>query len=245
MRSAAALPALMLLAACTAEKEPAPAPTPTATVTVAKPRTLVAADLDLATLGAKIAGPKGTDPEFSVMAGGKVVARVAAFVACPKAVSPCTPETLPADTIYTYVLKVTPDTAGPLAPTPAATPSGPTDGTPDDLGEIPAIVFQMTRPARGFKGGVGYARAEAEAALGAPEAISVTLDEERLIWRVTGGSGWKPGAPITLWWQSTVPPAGPQPAYRLEMGDTGWTATGPFPAEEKATDKAVDPAPAR
>lgn len=241
MRFAAALPALALLAACAAENEPEPAPTPTAAATVAEPRTLIAADLDPATLGGKIAGPKGTDPEFSVMAGGKVVARVAAFVACPKEITACTPETLPADTIYTYALTVTPTPSGPLA-----SPSAP--ATPDaagDVAEVPAMLFQTTRPAYGFNGAVGYALAEAEAALGAPEAIGVTLDEERLIWRVTGGSGWKPGAPITFWWQSTIPPAGPQPAYRLEMGDAGWTATGPFPEEEKAADKPVDPAAAR
>ena len=233
MRFAATISLVVLLAACSAEPEPdaAATPAPTPTATMAKPRTLIAADLDLSTLGAKIAGPKGTDPEFSVMAGGKVVARVAAFVACPKGVSPCTPETLPAGTIYTYVLRVTPDAAGPMA-----TPSPPTPGAADGAPEIPSTLFQTTRPARGFKGGVGYARAEAEAALGAPQAIGVSLDDERLIWRITGGSGWKPGAPITFWWQSTAPPDGPKQAYRLEMGDAGWTANGPFPAEEKVAE---------
>ncbi len=209
--------ALGTLAACSSEPAPAPSPTPTATIAV--PRTLVAADLDLAKLGAKIAGPKGTDPEFSVMAGGKVVARISAFVACPEGVSPCTPETLPPDTIYTYVLRVTPDADGPMKPA-------------DDVTEVPATLFRMTRPAHGFNGGVGYARAEAEAALGAAEPIEVTLDDGQLIWRVSKGSGWKPGAPITFWWQSAAAPERPLQAYRVEMGDTGWTANGPFPAEE-------------
>ena len=232
MRLAATLSALALIAACS-EQAPAPAPTPTATI--AEPRTLVAADLDPATLGAKIAGSKGTDPEFSVMAGGKVVASVAAFVACPKEVTACTPETLPAETIYTYVLRVTPAPTGPMAPrTPPASPTA-----VGKLVEMPALLFRMTRPAHGFNGAVGYAIAEAEAALGSPDAISVTLDEDQLIWRVTGGSGWKPDMPITFWWQSAIAPDGPQPAYRLEMGDAGWTATGPFPAKETA-DKAVE-----
>ncbi len=241
--------ALGTLAACSSEPAPAPSPAPTATV--ATPRTLIAADLDLAKLGAKIAGPKGTDPEFSVMAGGKVVARITAFVACPQRVSSCTPQTLPADTIYTYVLRVTPDVAGPMAPAPSQdiNPKSPpaSPSAADSVAEVPATLFRTTRTARGFNGGVGFVRAEAEAALGVAEPIRVTLDDGQLIWRVSKGSGWKPSAPITFWWQSTAAPDGPVQAYRLEMGDTGWTANGPFPGanEEEGADNAVEGAPPR
>ena len=47
-----------MLASCgQSEPEPAPSPTPT----VATPRTLVGANLDLSTLGARIEGPQGED----------------------------------------------------------------------------------------------------------------------------------------------------------------------------------------
>ncbi len=232
MRRAAALFALALLVACAAEKAPEPAPTPT--VTVAAPRTLVAADLDPATLGAKIAGPKGTDPEFAITAGGKEIARIASYVACPRGMTACVPAELPAGTVLTYVHTITPASAVPATPSAEPTDSA----TP---ATVPPAVFRMTRPAPGFNGGLGYDRAEAEAALGAPDPITVTLDQGQLIWRVTAGTGWEPGAPVTVWWQTVAPPAGPQDAFQLELMGRTATAKGPFPAAEKP----VDPSTAR
>lgn len=234
MKFSATLPALALLAACSAEKTPEPTPTPT--VTVAAPRTLVAADLDSASLGAKIAGPSGTDPAFAVMAGGEEIARVVSYVACPKGMTVCVPGELAEGTVLTYVHTITPAAAKDLpTPVPPAETASPTPV------EVPPALFRMTRAAPGFQGGVGYARAEAVTALGATDAITVTLDQGQLIWRVTGGSGWKPGLPITVWWQTTAPPVRPRDAFQLElMGQTA-KVRGPFPA----ADKPVEDAPQR
>lgn len=227
MRWGAAL--TLTLAACAAE--PAPEPTPTATI--AAPRTLVAADFDPAALGAKIVGPKGPTPEFAIMAGGEEIARIKSFVACPKAMTACVPAELPEETVLTFVHTITP-----AAATASLTPKATASSAPV---EMPPLVFRMTRPAPGFNGAVGFALAEAEAALGAPNAIAITIDQGQLIWRVTGGTGWKPGAPVTVWWQTTEPPAGPQDAFELELGGETATARGPFPA----ADKAVERTPAR
>lgn len=218
-----------VLAGCS-QAVPEPQPTPTATV--AAPRTLVAADFDPATLGAKIEGPKGTDPEFAVIAGGKEIAIVKSFVACPKDMTTCVPAELPEGTVLTYVHTIVPAAAEP-AEAPSPEPTGTDTAAPV---EVPPSLFRMTRPAPGFKGGVGYSRAEAEAALGAPDPITVTVDEGQLIWRVTGGSGWKPGAPVTVWWQTTAPPA-PQEAYQLEVSGSTAKAKAPFPAAEKAVER--------
>ena len=94
------------LAACgSSEPEPAPTPTPTP----AQPRTLVAADLDLSTLGAKIVGPQGPEVETVLSAGSAQIGTMVSFVACPEGVETCEPGQMPEDTIYTYVHQVTLD----------------------------------------------------------------------------------------------------------------------------------------
>lgn len=223
------------LAACSAEKpaeqEPQPRPKPTR----AAPRTLVAADLDLAALGARVEGMDVTDAAI----GGKraPLARVSAFVACPKDIAACDPAVLPAGTAYTYVLTITPT----APPTPTPTPSETAADPAEVVVEAPVELVRMTQPVSGFEGAVGFVRAEAIAALGADTALTLTLDQNRLIWRVTGGDGWQGGKPITLWWQSTTAPAKPSAAYRLEFGGHQAVVTAPFPA----ADKPVDPKPAR
>lgn len=233
----------VLLSACSAEEEPAPEPAPTRTV--AAPRTLVAADLPEA-LGAKIEGPQGTDPEYAVIADGEVVATVASYVACPPAEtededpapsttsSACDPETAPEGTVFTYVHTIAPVEDEVDAEPPTAAGSSPTAAAPADAS--PAL-FRMTQPAPGFGGAVGYDLEQAEAALGARDPITVTLDNGQLIWRVTRGTGWKPGAPVTVWWQTTAPPAGPQYAFRLEMNGTSHRVRAPFPAADKAVER--------
>ncbi len=220
------LAALSLLSACSAEREPAPAPSPTATVAV--PRTLIAADFDRTTLGGVIEGTETSD----VMVGDRL-ARVTALVACPKELTECDPATAPEGTVYTYVLTVTPELAPPIesAPTPVGA-TGPGE-TPVAPLEAPAELVRTTRVVPGFNAAVGYSKAEAEAALGAAEALTVTLDQNQLIWRVTGGSGWQAGKPITLYWQSTRPPAGPAAAYRLEYGGKRADISAPFPEADK------------
>ena len=231
MKAALPFAFAVLLAACSSE---APEPEPTPTATVAAPRTLVAANLDREGLGAKIEGPDGTDPQSPITVDGKQVGMITSFVACPKDMTTCDPATLPAGTKLTYVYTIMPDpTAGEdlRAVAPQATnPAGTT--------EMPPAYFRTTRPAPGFGGTLGYAKDEAAMALGDEDAITVTVDEGQIIWRVTGGEGWKAGKPVTVWWQSTEPPQGPQQAFEIEWNGMTAPVTAPFPASEKPVERA-------
>ena len=219
---ALALPLCLTLSAC---GNPEPQPEPTPTPTVAQPRTLVAADLDLAALGAKIVGPQGSEVETQLASTTGQLGSMTSYVACPEGTSECNPATMPAGTLYTYVHSVTlTDEAG-------AVRNQPTDGPAAT--EAPPTLFRTTRPISGFDGAIGYRRAEAESALGASDAISVSVEAGRLTWRVTKGE-WKPGATITFWWRSTVPPQGPADAYLFEIDGNQVSATGPFPPLEKS-----------
>lgn len=213
----------LALIACgdSAETEVVAEPTPTATV--AGPRTLAAADYDAAMIGAKIEGPQGSEVESSLMAEGREIGSIVSFVACPRETANCDPATMPEGTVYTYVHQVT--LAEELADRDeAAEAEAPT--------EAPATLFRSTRRATGFNGSIGYSREQAEAALGDGEAIGVTADQGQLIWRVTSGEGWTPGATITFWWQSTLPPAGPEEAWQFEARGLTASGTGPFPPAE-------------
>jgi hypothetical protein len=212
----------MVLAACgSSEPEPVPTPTPT----VAAPRTLIGADLDLSTLGARIVGPQGAEIETALSNGTRQVGTLVSYVACPEGIETCNPGELPDDTVYTYVHKVTlaeiDDVGADEAIDAPAT------------GEAPPTLFRTTRKVSGFTQSVGYSTAEAEAALGDPDAISIINDNGNLIWRVTRGPGWQPGGTVTLWWRSTMAPQGPAEAYLLEVDGEQIAATGPFPPEEK------------
>ena len=213
----------LVLAACSQEQ---PEPEPTPTPTVAQPRTLAAADLDLSTLGAKIVGPQGPEVETVLSAGNREVGKMVSFVACPEGTEECKPGAMPEGTIYTYVHQVTLADAD----------EGDADADAADGPEVvenPPTLFRMTQKAHGFNRAVGYSNAQALEALGGEDAISITSDDGRLIWRVVQGDGWKPGSTLTFWWQSTLPPAGPADAYLLEVDGNQAVAKGPFPAEEK------------
>ena len=221
--------ALLMLAACSAERDPDAAPSPTPTV--AAPRTLIAADLDLATLGARVERMDITEQDV-----GDGLAGVSGFVACPKEMIACDPESASEGTVFTYVLTVTPQATPEPSPTPTVTDKAVLPV------EAPAELIRMTRAAPGFNAAAGFSRSEAAAALGAEDALSLTLDQNQLIWRVTGGTGWQAGKPITVWWQSTTPPSSKLvTAYRLEYAGKRADITAPFPA----ADKAVEPAKAR
>ena len=214
------------LAACSdreSEAEPTPAPT------VAQPRALAAADLDFSTLGAKIVGPQGPEVETTLSAGNREIGKMVSFVACPAGTIECNPSEMPAGTIYTYVHRITLAEASDPAQTPEDGP---------EVVENPPTLFRMTQRAHGFNRAVGYSTAEALAALGGEDAISITSDDGHLIWRVVEGDGWTPGTTLSFWWQSTLPPAGPADAYLLEVEGNQAIAKGPFPAEEKAADDA-------
>ena len=217
----------LALAACS-QGEPEPKPTPTPTV--AQPRTLAAADLDLETLGAKIVGPQGPEVETVLSAGNRELGKMVSFVACPKGTEECKPGEMPEGTIYTYVHQVT------LADEVEGEPEAQaTDGP--EIVENPPTLFRMTENAHGFNRAVGYSVAQALEALGSEDAISITVDDGRLIWRVVQGDGWKPGSTLTFWWQSTLPPAGPADAYLLEIEGNQTVAKGPFPKPEESENK--------
>jgi hypothetical protein len=224
----AALPLLVLVAACSRE-EPAPKASPTPTPTVAAPRTLIAADFDETTLGAHVADMAVADEP--VGNPRQPLATITGYVACAQDVTVCDPAQLPAGTIYTYVLTITPS-----APPPSPTPhpddtASPTPGVATPV-EAPAELFRTIQPAPEFNGAIGFSKAEALAALGKDDAMTVTLDQKNLIWRVTEGSGWKPGLPITLWWQTTRAPAKPTASYSLEYGGMRADAVAPFPSDQ-------------
>jgi len=174
---------------------------------------LVPADFATLKLGAKIAGADG-DGKF--VSDGETLAEVTSYVACPEGVTMCDPKTLPADTVYTYVHRVTP---------------GKTVAS--------ATLFRTARPAGGFANGVGYDNAEAAAALGPNGEIDVEADNGALVWRVIGGDHWKAGETITLYWQSTLPPVRSAEAYLVETDGSVAIGSGPFPAKEKPVDEAV------
>lgn len=219
MRRTAALP-LLLLGACSRSPE-APSATPSEVVTPSvaptpdKPHTLVPADLATLKLGANIVG---SDADGKFVSDGQTIATVKSYVACPEGVTVCDPKTLPPDTVYTYVHQVTPGKA-----------------------VVSATLFRTARPATGFANGVGYDNAQAAAALGPSGEIDVEVDNGALVWRVVGGDGWKAGEAITLYWQSTLPPAAkPVEAYMVETDGSVALGSGPFPATQKAVDAPVD-----
>ena len=218
----------LALAACSQEQ---PEPEPTPTPTVAQPRTLAAADLDLSTLGAKIVGPQGPEVETVLSAGNRELGKMISFVACPAGTAECKPGEMPEGTIYTYVHQVT------LAEAQEPEPEAEASDGPEAF-ESPPTLFRMTEKAHGFNRAVGYSNAQALDALGSEDAISITSDDGRLIWRVVQGDGWKPGSTLTFWWQSTLPPAGPADAYLLEVDGNQAVAKGPFPAEENPAEAA-------
>ena len=226
MRSTAAISLAIVLAACGNEQpEPGPSPTPT----VAAPRTLIAADFDTLELGARIEGPQGAEVATVLSAGNREIGRMVSFVACPKEVTDCKPAAMPAGTVYTYVHRVTLAEADDTPPSLADV-----SGVPTEAG---ATLFRSTQPVTGFDHAIGYSKSEAQAALGEVDAISISSDEGELIWRVTKGEGWKPGAAITFWWTSTIAPQGPEKAYSVEIDGEAASATGPFPAEDKPVER--------
>ncbi len=223
--------ALVSLALAACEKEPA-APPPTPEPTVSVPRTLVGADLDLTTLGGKITGPQGAETETLLSIEDREIGRLTSYVACPRDVAECLPQTLPEGTVYTYVHRVTLADADATPAPPVAATSSATNAP-----ETGATLFRTTLPATGFAHSIGFDRTQATAALGSPDAITITSDGGQLIWRVTAGQGWKPGTTMTFWWQSTVPPQSLREAYLISVNGQEDAANAPFPLEDKPVER--------
>ena len=228
IRTLACCSLVLALAACSGEPEDADAtPSPTASATTdapSDPRTLVAADFGELELGAKIEGPVGPEVEASIIVDGRSIGDIVSYVACPAEYDECDPEDMPEGTVYTYVHTVRPGVDDPTDP-PFMRPVG--------LDEVEAAtLFETVREARGFTGAIGFDRKQVEEALGPDGTIRVQDDNGALAWRIVGGDGWSTGEPITFFWQSTMPPAGPAEAFALRADQKIAMASGPFPGEE-------------
>lgn len=185
-------------------------------------------------LGAKIVGPQGPEVKTSLTNEAGVLADITSYVACPAGMEECDPKTAPDGTIYTYVHIVYPGED--MDPT-----TGAGDG-PDDIDVEIATAFKMTAPAHGFTGVAGFSKAEAIAAAGEKVQVVVTCEEDgSLIWTVNAGDGgdqWEDAEPLTFWWQSTLPPAGPASNYEIRANEVSGTGDGPYPAADPAATNA-------
>ena len=179
------------------------------------------------TLGAKIEGPQG--PEVTgMMANAKGGwADIRSYVTCPARMETCDPKTAPEGTIFTYVHVVIPGTDNDAD-------TGDREG-PDNNHVESAESFAMTSPAHGFTGNAGYSKAEPLAAMGQGGQVVVTCEDGKLTWTIDAGDGgdqWEHKEPITFWWQSTVPPAGPSEAYQIRADGGAANGTGPYPSNK-------------
>ena len=186
---------------------------------------LTAGDFAALRLGAKIVGPQGDEVSGALGNAEGNFADIRSFVACPAGMDPCDPATAPEGTIYTYVHVVYPgeDNDPDTGDTSANTSS--------DVER--ATEFRLMMPAHGFTGDAGYSKAEAMAAIGAKADVVVTCHQGGLVWTVNAGDGgnqWEQAEPLTFYWKSTVPPAGPADAYAIFANYTAAEGPGPYPA---------------
>ena len=181
------------------------------------------ADLEL---GAKIVGPQGPEVKTSLSNEAGILADITSYVACPAGMEECDPATAPEGTIYTFVHQVFPGED--------MDPSTGAGEGPDDVDVESATGFKMTGPAHGFTGMAGFSKAEAVAAAGDSVQVVITCDADgSLIWTVNAGDGgnqWEDAEPLTFYWQSTLPPAGPAERYEIRANDVSGTGNGPYPA---------------
>ena len=150
---------------------------------------------------------------------GREIARIVSYVACPapaedaeglqEFAETCDPAQQAEGAIYTYVHRI----------------------TPAERAEGPLLSFRSTLRAHGFANTIGFDRRQAEAALGEDYQIGVQIENGALIWRIESGDGWDAGEEITVFWQGTIPPAGPAENFEVETSNGRLRATGPFPAE--------------
>lgn len=186
----------------------------------AKAKSLPAGDMTEFTLGGHF-GEKTT--AMSNSAGN--FADMRGYVACPKGIDPCDPRTVPAGTVFTYAFVVYPGGDN-------DDDSGIGQGnTASDIER--GTAFRMTMPAHGFTGEAGYAKPEALAAIGPKADVVVSCDAGKIVWTVSAGDGgnqWEQKEPLTFYWQSTLPPAGPAKAYAFDADNTTAVGVGPYPA---------------
>lgn len=193
------------------------------------------ADLEL---GAKIVGPQGEEVKSRLTNETGAFADITSYVACPAGMDECDPATAPEGTVYTYVHIVFP-----------GEDNDPTTGSGNgaDASDVETTeAFRMTMPSHGFNGVAGFSYAEAEAAIGQPMLIIASCHEQGIAWTVEEGDGgdqWGQGEPITFYWQSTLPPAGPADAYEVFANYTAAGGPGPYPAANDAATNVCAAAP--
>ncbi|MBD2841923.1 hypothetical protein IB285_06565 [Erythrobacter sp. KMU-140] len=194
------------------------------------------ADLEL---GAKIVGPRGPEVQTSLSNAGGIFADITSYVACPDGMEVCDPANAPEGTIYTYVHIVYPGED--MDPT-----TGAGAGT-DDVDVETASAFMMTRPSFGFTGRAGFSKAEAEVAIGENNNLVITCGEDgNLTWTINAGDGgdeWEDAEPLTFYWQSVLPPAGPAESYAIKANDVTATGEGPYPAVDDTATNACTAIP--
>lgn len=179
-------------------------------------------------LGAKIVGPQGPEVIGAMSNAEGNFADIRSFVACPAGMDPCNPKSAPAGTVYTYVHVVYPG-----ADNSAKTGSG-QGNTSSDIER--ATAFKMTMPAHGFNGVAGYSKAEAQSAIGAKADVVISCKDGALAWTVDAGDGgnqWEQAEPLTFYWQSTLPPAGPAKAYAIDANYAEAIGSGPYPSAKE------------
>ena len=196
-------------------------------------KALPAGDFMDFTLGGRLVGPKGPEVTGAMTNSAGSFADLRGYVACPQDVEKCDPRNAPDGTVYTYVFVVYPG-----GDNDDDTGIGPNNTASDvERGEA----FRMTMPAHGFTGSAGYAKAEALAAIGPKADVVITCDAGKLVWTVSAGDGgdqWGAKEPITFYWQSTLPPAGPAKAYAFDADGTAAVGSGPYPAASQGAKNA-------
>ncbi|MBD3730366.1 MAG: hypothetical protein IE933_11740 [Sphingomonadales bacterium] len=201
---------------------------------------LQAADFADLQLGPKIVGPAGPQVEAKLSNEVGNFADMRSYVACPAGMQACDPKTAPAGTVYTYVYVVYPgeDNNASVG-----------SGKGNDASDVErATMFRMTRPANGFTGTAGYSKGEAMAAVGQKVDVVMSCVDGALAWTISAGDGgdqWEQAEPITFWWQSTLPPAGPTDAFEIAVDGTTAHGLGPWPAAAKDAGDACLPDPAK
>jgi hypothetical protein len=176
-------------------------------------------------LGARIVGPQGPEVRGAMSNAEGNFADIRSYVACPAGMDPCDPKTAPAGTLYTYVHVVYP-----------GEDNDPTTGsgkgnTSSNIER--ATAFKMLMPAHGFTGVAGYSKAEVMSAIGAKADVVISCVDGGLTWTVSAGDGgnqWGQAEPLTFYWQSVLPPAGPAAAYAIDANYAEATGPGPYPA---------------
>ena len=177
-------------------------------------------------LGAKIVGPQGPEVKTSLRNEAGILADITSYVACPEGMDVCDPKTAPEGTVYTYVHIVYPGEDN--------DPDTGAGSGPDEADVEMATAFKMIAPAHGFNGIAGFSKLEAVAAAGNSVEVVVTCgDNGELVWTVNAGDGgnqWEDAEPLTFFWQSTLPPAGPAANYQIRANDVSGDGNGPYPA---------------